>query len=219
MPGDNQSQNDNQQGNEGYRNLLTRYNNDLGAVAAELYSQTARLREDRRTLQTQLTELQGKAPAADALILTGTQKDAFEAYKKLGKPDELKTTLAAKTEAEQRLAQYERQESINQAAGTVFNAKAIARFLPADARIEAADEVKDGKTQKVYSIVTPVAEGEPKRTPLTDWVTAQETELGLSLKVEPAKPAPTGHGSTPPAGPLTVDQIADEKAKTGQYRI
>ena len=178
------------------------------------------VRDKKTAAESRAEELAQKVPADDAIILTGAQKDAFEAYKALGKPDELKSTLEAKTQAEQRLAAYQRQDAIRAAAGTTYNAKALTRFLPETARIEANEETKDGKTEKAYAVVLPQGEGqEPKRTPLSEWVEAQEAELGLSLKVEQPKAAPTGPGGTPPAGPRSVEEIAEEKAATGQYRL
>ena len=155
-------------------------------------------RDKKSAAEEQVAELKKQLPGEDSTVLSKADADRWEAYRSLGKPDDLKATLEAKTQAEGRLAELERQDAIRNAAGSTYNAKALTRFLPTAARIEASEETRDGKTEKAYAVILPQGEGqEPKRTPLREWVEMQEQELGLSLKADQPKPAPTGAGRTP----------------------
>lgn len=80
---------------EGLRNLLQRHNNDWAALAAELYSQTFKLRDDRRDARARITELEKQIPGEDALVLKGEDRTMYESYKALGKPDEIKQRFDA----------------------------------------------------------------------------------------------------------------------------
>lgn len=81
--------------NEGLKSLLSRYNNDALAVAAELYSQTYQLRSERRQLREELQSTKDKLPKEGDVVLSGEDAKTWETYKGLGKPDEIKQQLDA----------------------------------------------------------------------------------------------------------------------------
>lgn len=188
----------------------------------DLQAEVATLRSHKERLESDLKDARDKRKAAEehaqklvpegAIVLTPEDAKVFEAYKQLGKPGDLKTALESKGTAEQELAALKRREVIREAAGDKLNAKALMKFLPDTAEITASD----GKDGKVYTITTRDGDKEVK-TPLVDWVKNVETDLGISLHVEQGKPAPVGHGKTPPAGPADPDTIRQAKARTGMY--
>ena len=67
----------------------------LAEKLADVQSDNYRLRNERRDLKQQLTEAQGKAPAADARLLTADEAKAYDAYAALGTPDALKQAIDA----------------------------------------------------------------------------------------------------------------------------
>lgn len=87
----------------GLRNLLQRHNNQWATVAAELYSQTGKLREDRRTLRAELEQLKAKVPAEDDVVLSGKDKETYEAYKALGTPEEINSERVKAAETQRNL--------------------------------------------------------------------------------------------------------------------
>src|SRR5690348_6795389 len=80
---------------QAFQNRLNKLNGDAMAFATQLFDENYRLREDKRQLNEQLTTAQGKVPADGALVLTGDEAKAFEAYKALGTPKELKDRIDA----------------------------------------------------------------------------------------------------------------------------
>lgn len=96
---DNQSRTE-----EGLRNLLQRHNNDWAALAAELYSQTFQLREDRRAARAEVKSLKDQIPGEDVLILKGDAKTEYETYKAIGKPNEIQERLTAAATSQRQAA-------------------------------------------------------------------------------------------------------------------
>lgn len=197
---------------------------DLQAEKANLLSHKERLeadlkeaRDKRRAAEEQASKLVPEG----SVVLTAEDAKLLETYKQFGKPADVKAALDSKSTAEQQLAALQRQATIQEAAGTVFNARALAKFLPDTARIEQVEEKQDGKPVKVYQVVTPGPEGkEATKTTLSEWVKGVEADLGISLHLDQAKkPAPTGEGKTDPAGPRTVEDVQAAQAKTGLYKL
>ena len=83
---------------------------------AELLADNSQLREQRRTLRQEVTELKSKTPADGARILTADEAPLWDAYKALGEPKALKTAIDANGEATAKLAKLERNERIRAAA-------------------------------------------------------------------------------------------------------
>lgn len=119
---------------EGLRNMLAKHNNDWAIVASELYTQTAKLREDRRDLRSQIATLEGKLPKDTDLVLSGDDKALYERFKALGTPDEIQTKLDAAVTLERSLI-------VNRLA-TKHSLKesVLAKLLPADAEIVVVGE-------------------------------------------------------------------------------
>lgn len=130
--------------NEGLKAMLARYNNDALATAAELYSQTYGLREDRRNLRKQVEELKAKVPQENSVVLTAEEAKAWETYRELGKPDEIRTSLDnAKKDRRAALA--------SRAASTHgYNPEVLERLLADNAEIIEGDKGEDGKP--VYKV-------------------------------------------------------------------
>lgn len=196
---------------------------DLQAEKANLLSHKERLEADlkeARDRRRAAEEQAQKLVPEGSIVLSAEDAKLLDTYKQFGKPADLKAALDSKSAAEKQLAALQRQATIQEAAGTTFNAKALAKFLPDTAQLAQVEEKQDGKPVKVYQVVQPAAEEgkEPTKTALSEWVKNVESDLGISLHVEQQKKAaPTGHGSTPPAGPQSAEEIRAAKAATGMY--
>lgn len=137
-----------------------------------LESDNVNLREKRRELEKTVQSLEGKVPADGTVVLPKADADALAAYQELGKPDELKTQLETGRTAAQKAAELARRQSITDAAGKQFNARALERFLPADAELSQQGE-GDGKAWVVK-------QGDATK-PLADVVKELESDLGIVL--------------------------------------
>jgi hypothetical protein len=77
------------------------------AAGEELFRDNFKLREERRTLRQQVADLQGKMPEG-SMVITKEQAAAFEAYQKLGTPEEAAKKLEEGTAAAAKLTQMEK---------------------------------------------------------------------------------------------------------------
>lgn len=91
-------------------NLLAKKNGDGVALAAQLLGENNNLREDKRKLKVTLSELQGKVPGEGMVLLSADDASAWNAYRELGTPAELK---AAVTERDTFKADKDRLEGEN----------------------------------------------------------------------------------------------------------
>ncbi len=91
-------------------NLLAQKNGDAIALSAQLLAENAGLRDDKRGLNKQITELKAKVPAEDAVVLSGDDLKAYNDLKALGNLDELKQL---KTERDDFKTKYETEQKTN----------------------------------------------------------------------------------------------------------
>jgi outer membrane translocation and assembly module TamA len=144
------------------------------------------LREKRRELEKSVETLQARVPTDDQVVVKKEEAEVLKSYVDLGKPEELKAQLEQGRTATQEAATLRRSQSIRDAAGEQFNAKALERFLPGDAELAQQGEgdnrawvVKQGDTTK----------------PLADVVKELEHELGVTLTT--GDKSNVGGGSNP----------------------
>lgn len=115
----------------------------LAEKLADVQSDNYRLREERRTLKTQVQEATGKVPAEGTRVLTADEAKTYDAYVALGKPADIKTSLDTKGTAEQELTTLKREKQIRAAAEAAGYKPAVLERLAADLSIEVRT-VKDG---------------------------------------------------------------------------
>lgn len=142
------------------RGLLDRHNGDAMAVIATLLSENHSLRAERR-------ELRARLPGEGAVVLSGEQAQAWQAYTALGAPDALQQQLQQATTAAQRLAALERERAIGEAAAVAGFKPSVLAQLPgaADLTFEVSEVEQNGTKIKVAS----VKDKDGKMTPLIEY--------------------------------------------------
>lgn len=123
---------------QGLKNLLQRHNNDAMALAGQLYSENYELRTTRRQLREELEQTKKKLPAEGTVVITAEEAKAFEAYKKLGKPEELET---ARTEIDT----LKRGLLLDKAAALLEYRPGVLKKLADGLQISLREETVDGK--------------------------------------------------------------------------
>jgi hypothetical protein len=184
--------------------LLARHNNDAMQVVATLLAENHSLRDERRTLRSQL-------PPTGAVVLTAEQAQAWAAYQQLGTVEALTQERTAAQGVTGELASLKRQavlRSVQDASGA--NADVLAQ-LP-------------GAEKLTFDVRESQADGKTVKTVFVKDEAGAETELrafvGAKFKAfEPAifpaaqsTPAPTGTNFVPqnpgtggaPADPLAA---------------
>jgi hypothetical protein len=103
---------DNPQGGEqeAIQKLLDKHKGDAMALALQLFSENFQLREKNRDLKKQI-------PAEGSVTVSKADHDKLEAYKTLGKPDELKTRLDGHATLETENAELKRDGVLRDIAG------------------------------------------------------------------------------------------------------
>lgn len=193
---------------------------DLAGKVAALEFDLKAVRTDRDALRTQL-------PPEGSVILKGAEKDRWEAYSALGKPEDLKAALADRDTLTADKAKRDRTDSIRNAAeASGYKASVLERLAPAGVTFTVRDETKDGQTVKVAY----AKDGEGAETPLTDFVTKDFADFlpALTATATPASPPPPltprapaqeAKGTPPTPNKATVQEIAAQKAADPSYQI
>ncbi len=169
--------------------LAAQYHNDamrLSERLAEVLDDNFKLRDKNRTLTTELSEAKGKVPADGAVVLDKAEAAQWEAYKALGAPDALKTTLAATEDAQSQLAALKRERTIADAAAAHDYRAATLAKLPslAGKDLIVKDVEIDGKPARQAFVA---ADG--KEQPLAEYISAHDPEFLPALTADAAKPA------------------------------
>jgi hypothetical protein len=99
-------------------------------VARTLYQENFQLRQQRRDLRTEVKGLKEKLPADGTLVLTKEEAEAWESYKKLGKPGDIEKSIEEGKKAAESLAQRDRAAQVGDAAKAVgFNPEALTQLF------------------------------------------------------------------------------------------
>jgi hypothetical protein len=124
----------------GLQRLIERQGGEAGRVAELLYRENHELREKNRTLAAQ-------APAQGAVVLQGEQAAQWTAYTALGKAEELKAAIEARSAAEGRLTALEREATLRTVAeASGYKASVLGQLPGASDLTFAVREVEaDGK--------------------------------------------------------------------------
>lgn len=172
-------------GNEPQRrssaDVLTQYGNDAVRMAdrvAALEGENYRYREQRRELQDEVKALKANQRPENATILTGDDAKAYDAYKALGKPDELATIVAERDTLATEVTTAKRDGTLRDAAqryGYDFDAL---RAHAGELALTAQEVEEDGKRVTKYR----AGEG-TAQTDLAEWVAKQPAYVGRALAV------------------------------------
>lgn len=200
-------------GNEGRTkerasDLVDRYNGDAVKMAeklADALNDNYTLRRKRDDLQGEVTTLTGNQKPEGAVILLGDEAGAYEAYKGLGKPDEIKTKLEQVDTLASELGGMKREATIRQVAEVAGYKPAVLTRLGGDREYVIKDETADDKPIKRAYVKT-----EQGDKPLADYAAAEWGDFLPALTATNAAqqgqqsggvryPAQGGGGAPPPA--------------------
>jgi hypothetical protein len=148
---------------------------------AELLSDNAKLREQRRTLREEKTALEKRTVPEGARVLTAEEAQAYDAYAALGAPEAVQTALEASKTSVAELASLRRAERIRAAAEAAGYKPSVLTQLAGDLDIQTKE--KDGKA-------IPIVVADGKETPLADYAKTHWSDFLPSL-------APTGRVEAP----------------------
>lgn len=209
-----------------FQRRLREHDNNAMEFASKLFDENYRYRDRARQLQQEIDALKAKALSDDDL-------QAFEVYKTLGTPDEVKQGLEQKAELQGQLQQKERETVLRQVAeqagfkpGVLAQLDRMAKAQGKDLAFELREVEEDGRTvQKPF-----VKDGETEAE-LAAYATQEWSDFLPALSAQattPAAPAtppgvryPVQHpGGTPGAPAKSVaDQFLEEqKAKAGAVK-
>lgn len=215
---------------QNFQRLLERNNNDAMQLAGKLFDENYHYRQRIRQLETQTRDLQGQVPGEGSVVLTGDEAQAWQAYRALGTPDEVKQGLDQRADYAKRLADAERETVLRQVADQAGYKPSVLAQLDRMAQaqgkaleFELREQEENGQTVQ-RSIVK---DGETE-LPLSDYANQEWADFLPALTVQPSAPSapsvPTGvryppqhPGSGTPSRPTDIAEqfIAerDDRAK------
>jgi hypothetical protein len=190
--------------------VLEQFGRDAIRIAeklADVQSDNHRLREERRNLKQQLTEAQGKAPAADTRVLSADEAKAYDAYAALGKPADIKSALDTKGTAEQELVALKREKALAKAAEAAGYKASVLTTLAGDLDIQVRP-VKDGKPLVVVVSGT-------EETALADWAKENWADFLPALSAQSIQAPDINAGARGNGNNIS---ITDDERKAAQRR-
>lgn len=195
-----------------FQKLFEKHSGNATALAEALHRENLDYRRKNATLRTKLEEAGKKAAPDGAVVLTAEQGKAWEAYQKLGAPDDLRKTLETSADLQGRLAKADREKLIHQAAEAHGYKPSVLGRLIGELPIELKDAQKDGKTVKVAH----VRDGDASK-PLGEYAEASWAEFLPALKATaPAQgtqfPGSAGQGPASKPQSLVAQTLARNKA-------
>lgn len=169
-----------------FERLLERHGNSATTVAQLLFTENKELRDKARQLESRL-------PAEGALVLSGNDVAAWQAYQTLGKPDDIKQGLEERTQLQGQLSGAQRAETLRTVAEAVGFKPTVLTNLDRMAKAEGKelaftvrDEQRDGKAIKVAY----VKDGQTE-TALTDYAQSNWADFLPALSAQGTQ-QPTG---------------------------
>lgn len=187
---------------QAFQSRLSKMNGDAMAFATQLFDENFRLREDKRKLTEAATETAKKLPAEGSIVLTSVEAKAYEEYKALGTPVELKTRIDAFPTLEDENKNLKMRDSLREVASIGIGGSKL-RFSVLEDRVKAAGNLQfivkeEGRDKRKVAYVK---DGD-KETPLEQFAEKNWADYLPSLKEESARrtgSANGGEGSNQPA--------------------
>jgi hypothetical protein len=159
-------------------------------TAALLFQENHQYRERIRQLEQQL-------PGEGAVVLSGDQALAWQAYQGLGAPTDVQQRLTAAEQAQNELAGLRRAEQIRGVAEAAGYRPTVLERLAEGLEFEVREEQRDGQTARVPYVVTKSEQGE-QRTPLADYAQQHWADFLPALSAQQQQQPPQGGGVTYP---------------------
>ena len=183
--------------------FMDKHDGDSGKAVELLLSENREYRSKNAKLKATLDEVRGKLPASDALILTSDEGKALEAYRKLGKPEEVAKALDDSKTSAARLAELTEESIIRDTADAYGYKPSVLRRLAKGLTVKVKEEQKDGKPVKTAEV-----EVDGKPVLLDAYAEANWSEFMPALKPG------NGSGNGAGAGTGYVNQSSGGKAPT-----
>lgn len=180
-----------------YSALLAKHSGDANALAMALVSENAGLRSATDRLKAEYADIKKQVPASGSRVLSADEAKELDAYLGLGKPADLAKALDSGKEATGKVAAFEREKLLADAAKPYgYSPSVLAKLAGADLAIEVVDgKGKDGKPAKVAEVVA-IEKGKDgkdveKRTSLDEYAKQHWAEFLPSLEPKAEPPART----------------------------
>jgi hypothetical protein len=185
--------------------LLARHNNDAMAVVATLLSENHSLRDERR-------QLRGQIPAQGAVVLSGEQATAWQAYQQLGAIADVQTALTERETTQKELATLRQDLLLRDVASLAKFDLDVLKTIGGNLSYVIKDATENGKAVKQVL----VKDGETE-TPIEKYAEAKWGKFLPSLKTEtPARPA-IGTPQTPRPQPPLQQQPQPPRKSTVRF--
>jgi hypothetical protein len=160
---------------EAIQKLLDKHKGDAQALALHLFGENVTLRNEN-------SELKKKVPADGAIVITKADHDRYEAYKALGKPDELKTKIESADALTTENANLKRAASFQHLREAGYDPDAVKDFDDLEGKEIEAYSVKDekdsdGKDAKVAYVTVG-----GKERPLAEYAKEKRPKLVPALR-------------------------------------
>jgi hypothetical protein len=206
--------------------LLTdahRYREKLRVAGEGPYKPDARIAEleqENQRLETELDRVSGQLPPQGAVVLAGDEAKAWDVFKGLGKPEDVKKALAEELPAlRSKVTGTETATAATEAAKLLgWNAAAtVGAITDKGLVVSLVDgKDKDGKAIKVPH-VRPAGDDKAATVPLADWVSTNAAYLTPALTATGGSSGSGGTGtqSTTPLTPFPVLSAGGSPAATG----
>lgn len=180
--------------------ILASQGNDARRALGQLADENLAYRRQRKALRQQVEQLTARLPKEGAVVLTGDDAKAWEAYKALGKPEELKKKVDRSAELETKLADRDRQTVIDEAAGAVqYNKDVLGEEIRRrDLHLEMREvtETVNGQTvKKKVPHVRPAKDEKATLEPLTTYAERDMKPYLVALKATGDASASGGGGT------------------------
>jgi hypothetical protein len=168
-----------------------KFQNDPAAIAV-LLSENHTERARRRTAEAKVTELEGSLPGADAVVLPKAEADMLAAYRKLGKPDDVKTAMEQLPALQQDLAQAAREKllaraSVGSDGQNIYKSTVLAKVLDG---VELQESTTDDGWQ--LQVALPGEGDEPTLLPVGEYLEKHQSDFLPAILVGGAAPKGTG---------------------------
>lgn len=136
--------------------LVGRHDGDMRAVVDKLFGENFSLREARRVLDEQITDLTGKVPVDGALVLNGDDVAAWTGYTALGNIEDVTNGMAERDTLKASLTQHERQQLWTKAAEAHgYKAAVLMKLAGTDLNLEMRTVTGDNESTYQVAYVLP----------------------------------------------------------------
>lgn len=158
-----------------------KHNGDLSAALMTVVQENFRYREERRDLKAELAKV--KIPDGHK-VLTADEVKELDAYRALGKPDEVKVKLDKSVELEQKVSASDRAVVLNEAASLAGFKPTVLHGLAKDLAVSIKDVTVTEDGKPVAKKVAYVKDGDSPEIPLTDFATQKWADYLPALEVK-----------------------------------